>query len=171
METSRTEWMLIGRIAGPFGVRGEAKVEGLTDFPDRFRQLKRVFLGPEHRSVAVENCRLQGSRPVLKLAGIDSPEAVKSLGTCEVAVPRDQAVALPAGHYYLDDLLGMNVSTVDGEGLGTVVDVIRTGSNDVYVVEEGQTTVLVPAITDAVNEIDFSARRIVVEGWASVRQD
>jgi 16S rRNA processing protein RimM len=159
--------MPIGRIVGPFGVRGEAKVELHTDFPDRFRSLKRVFVGPAHAAMQVERSRRHGGQVLLKLAGVDRPEDVERLREQDVLVPRSEAVTLPEGHYYLSDLLGIEVFTPDGASLGTIADVLRTGSNDVWVVNEGRRELLLPAIKDAVIELDLVARRAVVERWAA----
>jgi 16S rRNA processing protein RimM len=73
---------------------------------------------------------------------------------------------LPPGHYYLDDLVGMTVLNVEGEAVGRITDVLRTGSNDVYVVNEGRDSILVPAIRDAIRELDLENGRILVEHWA-----
>ena len=159
------EWMPVGRVAGPFGVKGEAKVDLLTDFPDRFRDLASVHIGPERRVFTIERCRRHQARVVLKLAGVDTPEAVDALRGQELAVPREQAVKLPPGHYYLDDLTGMEVVTEDGSRVGVIRDVIQTGSNDVYVIGEGRGEILIPAIKDAVKEIDAERRRVVIDPW------
>lgn len=159
------EWMVIGTVAGPFGVRGEAKITLNTDFPDRFRALSVVFLGPDRRRLDVVHTRRHKGQVLLKLGGIDSPEAVRALGGQEVTVPRSQAVPLPEGHYYLDELVGTQVSLPDGRALGEVVDVLRTGGNDVFVVKAGTKELLIPSITDAVRRLDVPARVLVVEPW------
>ena len=86
------EWMLIGRIAGAFGVRGEAKVDLHTDFPERFVELEIAYLGRDHHPYEVESGRLHGRQVVLKLRGIDTPEAVSRLRGQDVEIPRDEAV-------------------------------------------------------------------------------
>jgi 16S rRNA processing protein RimM len=159
--------MPIGRIVGPFGVRGEAKIELHTDFPERFRSLKRVFVGPSHSAMEVERSRRHKGQVLLKLAGVDRPEDVESLREQDVMVPRSEAVTLPEGHFFLSDLLGIEVFTPDGASLGTITDVLRTGSNDVWVVSEGRQELLLPAIKDAVIDLDLPARRAVVERWAA----
>jgi 16S rRNA processing protein RimM len=157
--------MAIGRIVGAFGVRGEIKVELLTDFPDRFAALERVLVGPERRPVAVERVRSHKGRVLVKLAGVDTPEAVAALRGAELAVPRDEAVSLPEGHYFLDDVVGCDVVTEEDTPVGTVTDVIRTGSNDVFVIGRGRDERLVPAIGDAIVDLDLASRRIVIRSW------
>ncbi len=157
--------MVIGAIAGAFGVKGEIKVTPLTDFPDRFGSLHSVFLGPKNREFRVEGSRVHGERILLKLQGIDTPEAVTALGHIDIAVPRSEAVPLPEGAYYLDELVGVRVRTTDDVDLGTITDVLRTGSNDVWVVERDGHANLIPAIGDAVHELNVPMRYAVVRPW------
>jgi 16S rRNA processing protein RimM len=159
------KWMLIGRIVGAFGVRGELKVEEHTDFPERYKRLKSVVVGPERREYAVERARRHKGRVLLKLGGVETPEAARGLTGMEIAVPREQAMALPEGHYYLDDILGAEVVTAEGSVVGRVSDVIQTGANDVYAVDAGGQTVLIPVTKEAVRELDVAGRRVVVESW------
>lgn len=156
-------WLVIGRIAGVFGVRGELKVEPLTDFPERFAGLARIYLAG--REYAVEQSRPHKSQVLMKLAGIDTPEAASALAGRDIEIPRSEAVKLPEGHYWLDELIGYTVSTPDGRSLGMVTDVLRTGSNDVYVVGQGRQEVLIPGTRDAVRTLDLATRRIVIEPW------
>lgn len=159
------DWMLIGRVASAFGVRGEFRVELHTDFPDRFTSLERVYLGAGHEEREVEHARRQGEQVLLKLRGIDTPEAVRALGRADLYVARKDATPLPDGHFYLDDVVGMTVVTEDGRRIGEVADVLETGSNEVFVVGRGRQEVLIPAIRDAIRQLDIEGRTIVIDDW------
>jgi 16S rRNA processing protein RimM len=163
--TDDERWMVIGTIVGSFGVHGELKVELNTDFPERFSRLETVYVGPQRLPRTVLASRRHQGRVLLRIVGVESPEQGDMLRGKELAVPRSEAMPLPAGHYYLDDLLGIEVSAVDGRRLGLISDVLRTGNNDVYVVNTGTDAILVPGIKDAVHELDLDARRLVVEPW------
>lgn len=158
-------WMLVGTIAGSFGVRGELKVELNTDFPDRFKSLKVVHLGADRAPRAIRGARAHHGRVLLQLDGVETPEAANGLRGTELWIPRSDAMRLPEGHYYLDDLIGFQVVTVDGRVLGPITDVLRTGANDVFVVNTGSAAILVPSIRDVVCVLDLDGRRIVVETW------
>ena len=162
----RDDWMVIGRIVGPFGVRGEVKVQLETDFPERFRGLKRAYLGADRSPISVLSARLHKSQALLKLQDIDTPEQVRTLIGQDILVPRAEAVALPPGHFWLSDLLGAAVYDDANAYVGRIKDVIRTGSNDVWMVNEGRDTILVPATKDAVVKLDVAAGVIVVARWA-----
>jgi 16S rRNA processing protein RimM len=159
------DWILIGRTAGVFGLRGDIKLEPLTDFPERFKTLDVIHLGPGREEWTVERTRPHGKHVLLKLRGVDDADAASELRGREAFVPRTEAMPLPAGHYLLEDLVGVDVATADGKKVGTVADVLRTGSNDVYVVRTARGEVLVPGIRDAVLELDLSARRMVIDPW------
>lgn len=157
--------MAIGRVAGPFGLRGEMKVDLLTDFPERFSSLVQVHVGPDYSPYAIECSRKHAHQVVLKLKDVDTPEAVKELGGLELHISREEAVPLPEGHYFLDELIGVNVETESGKQLGPIRDVLRTGSNDVYVVGSGREEILIPGTSEAVRDLDLDGRRMVVESW------
>jgi 16S rRNA processing protein RimM len=157
--------MVVGRILGPFGVHGEIKVEVLTDYPERFQAMDMARLGQHHTEWPVTGIRFHGQRVLMRLEGVDTPESVRPLQHQEISVPRSEAVPLPEGHYYLADVLGLLAMTPEGDELGTVTEVLRTGSNDVFVVGKGRGEILVPAINDAVRELDIAGGKLVVEPW------
>ncbi|HZS94036.1 MAG TPA: ribosome maturation factor RimM [Chloroflexota bacterium] len=157
--------MPIGEIAGPFGIRGEAKVNMLTDFPERFSGLTRVFVGPRHDELEIEETRLHKGQALVRFAGVTTPEQVDKLRGAEIVVPRSEAVELPADHYFLSDLLGAEVRTTDGQELGHIADILQTAGNDVYVVRGTGREILVPAIREAIDDLDVAAGRVIVEPW------
>ena len=167
--TSRTELFDIGRIVRPHGVRGEVKVEPSTQFPDRFLEMESVIVRPpnrEPRRYQIAQARHQNNFVLLKLVDIDSMEAAEALRGSDLLVTREELVSLPPGHYYIFDLIGLKVVTVDGRELGTVKDVLQPGANDVYVVQsptEAAREILLPAIKDVVKEIDVESGRMVVQ--------
>jgi 16S rRNA processing protein RimM len=165
MATPPDDTMVIGEIAGSFGVRGELKVQPLTDFPERFDDLSEILVGPERRPYRVERARRHSGRYILKLTGVDTPEAVDSLRGAELAVPRDQAIPLPEGHFYLEDIIGATVLDERGEEIGSIRDVLRTGSNEVFVVRGNGGERLIPVIADAIESLDVGNGRVVVRDW------
>jgi 16S rRNA processing protein RimM len=164
-EAKQTEWATIGQVVALFGVRGELKVRLLTDIPDRFQQLEVVHLGPEHRKYGIEHVRpYKGEMIVLKLAGIDDANAAESLRQQSLSIPVSQLAKLPPGSYYQHDILGLAVFTLDNRELGTIVDIIETGSNDVYAIKgfDGK-QVLIPAIKEVVKLIDLKRRTMYID--------
>lgn len=147
----------------PWGYRGELKVQILTDFPERFASLRNVFLGDDAKPFSVERAHRHGQAVLLKLKGVDSPEHAARLRNQDVLVPTEEAVSLPEGKLYLYQLIGLSVRTTAGEPLGHVADVLETGANDVYVVNDGTREILLPAIPSVIKHIDLETREMVVE--------
>jgi len=151
----------VGRVLGPWGLRGDVKVESLTDFPQRFAAGGRLCAGGA--TYVGERSRWQRGHVVLKLAGIDSATAADALRDRLLEVPEDELHPLGEGEYYHFQILGLEVLTTSGENLGRVEQIISTGSNDVFVVRGPRGEVLIPALADVVKSVDPAAGRIEVE--------
>lgn len=162
---SETEWATIGQVVALFGVQGELKVRLLTDIPERFQQLEVIYLGPKHQAYRIEHVRPhKGEMIVLKLAGVDNANAAEALRRQEFTIPLHQLAPLPTGSYYQHDILGLNVYTLTNRALGSLVDIIETGSNDVYVVQNSEgKQVLIPAIKEIVKQIDLKRHTMYID--------
>lgn len=156
--------LIIGKVLKPFGIRGELKVEILTDFPKRFASLVQVFVGDDAKSFSVERVHLHNDHTALvKLAGIDTPEDAGELREQLLYVAVDDAVKLRDNQVYLFQTIGLTVKTTDGQTLGKIVDVLDTRANDVYIVHDGAREILLPAIPEIVREIDLARGEMVVQ--------
>lgn len=159
---TKPDRLIIGRVVGVFGVRGELKVHIESDFPERFDHLTRVFIcGDEY---AAEHSRLHQSMALLKLKGVDDANRAGELDDCDVEVALTDAVALRPGQYFIYQIEGLRVEKTSGELLGTISEVLQTGANDVYIVAtpDGK-ELLLPAIPQVVKQVDVEGGRMVVE--------
>jgi 16S rRNA processing protein RimM len=150
----------VGRIGAPHGVRGEVRVDPLTDFPDRFAPNSRLYI--DGSVVVVQTSRRRGSSVYLKFRGIDDRNAATELTGKELQVPQPREIAEP-DVYYQHDVVGLEVQTERGDRLGRVEQIFSTGPNDVYVVRGERGELLLPAIDDVIKDVDLQNRRIVVE--------
>ncbi len=107
----------IAALRRPRGIRGELVATSLSDFPERFSQLDRVWIGD--RELEVANTWWHGDDLVFKFAGIDSIDAASELAGFDVEIPEDKRVALPPGACYPDMLVGFEVFA-EGRSLGRV---------------------------------------------------
>ena len=155
------ESLIVGRILAPWGIRGEVKVEVLTDFPERFAPQKVVYLNA--RPLEIESCRPHKQHLVVKLATIDSVEDAEKLRGQALTIPRSELSRLPEGQYYTFQIIGLAVLTTEGEHLGQVTDIMATAGNDVYIVEGKRNEILIPAIEDVVKYIDLEKGEMVIE--------
>ena len=159
----RPRYLVIGRVAKPWGIQGEVKVKIMTDTPDRFALLRKVYLGPEAVPFALEGFRLHKGSALLKLEGCHDRAAIEKLRGQLVQIPIEEAMPLEQDEYYEYQIVGLAVWTAGGECLGTVYEIISTGSNDVYVVRGRGRDILIPAIEDVVLEVNLAKRRLIVE--------
>ena len=158
-------YLAIGRVVRAHGVRGELSVAVLTDFPERFEVTDWVYVGDEFEAEAyrLEKYRWHKKNVLLTLAGITDRTQAEQLKGQLIQVPLEEAVPLPEGDYYLYQLVGLQVITINDEVLGTVTNIIETGANDVYVVNDGQRELLLPAIPDVVKSVELEKGQIIVE--------
>ena len=162
---SETDWATIGQVVALFGVQGELKVRLLTDIPNRFAELENVYTGANHISYSIQSVRpYKGEMVVLKLKGIDDANAAEPLRNQELSIPLDEVAKLPSDSYYQHDILGLQVFTLDGQELGQIVEIIITGSNDVYSIKKPEgSQVLIPAIKDVIKQIDLIRRTMHID--------
>jgi 16S rRNA processing protein RimM len=161
----------IGAIIGPFGLEGDIRVYILSDFPERFVDCEVVRVGDRLRPYEVESSRLVKNEAVLKLKGIDDPDAAAKLKGEVIRVPIDEAVNLEQDEYFWHQIIGLEVRTESGESLGKVTDILRTGANDVYIVQGPRGEVLVPAIADVVLKIDVKSGVITIRPLPGMLED
>ena len=153
--------IVIGRIGAAHGIHGELRVIPLTDFPERFPALREVMVGDE--LLHIESVKPQGKNFLMRFREYTVREDAQRLTGRLLTVARADAAPLDEGEYYVFDIVGLTVYDEEDNELGTVENVIRTGSNDVYAVraEDGR-EILVPALRTAVLAIDVPGGRMTV---------
>ncbi|MBR2860693.1 MAG: 16S rRNA processing protein RimM [Clostridia bacterium] len=160
------DYIRIGLIAKPQGIRGEIKVNSLSDRLDRFLELKYVFIEDKgnYTRYNVKGTRLGDGCAFLFLEKIYTRDEAETLRNKYVCVDRENAIKLPEGRYFIFDLEGCSVVTDDGQDLGVVNEVMQPGANDVYVVKKGKEEILIPAVKSFVLDIDIEKKLITVKG-------
>ncbi|NMB35086.1 MAG: 16S rRNA processing protein RimM [Firmicutes bacterium] len=167
------EMAIIGKVIAPFGIEGAVKVYPYSDFLDRYRLLKRVELEDKgfSRFKDIKKARRHKNLWVFYFEDCSTRDEAQDLVGSLVKIPAVQRVPLPPGSYYLDELLGLEAREAGGKKLGYMRDILRTGSNDVYVIseekEQGQAgsrrEILVPALKSVVKEINREKGYILLE--------
>ncbi|MBL1128352.1 MAG: 16S rRNA processing protein RimM [Chloroflexi bacterium] len=162
-KAAEPSFLTIGQVSKPHGVHGEVRVILHTDVPERFTWLKEVYVGQNSsRLVAVEGARLHQNMVLLKLAGYDDREAAETLRGAWLQVPEAEAIPLAEGEYFLYQIEGLTVVTDTGELLGTLLEVIETGANNVFRVVGPRGEVLLPDTREVILDIDFDNGRVTV---------
>ncbi len=178
------DWLEIGKIVSPQGMKGEMRVYPQTDFPERFEVPgKRWLLHPnatEPEEVELVKGRFLSGKNlyVIQLAGVNYRDRAEELRGCKLLVPQSDRPSLGEDEYHLMDLVGLPVFMQDdGELIGTVVDLINAGNDLLEVrLEEGDKetiqnpkskiqnpkTVLIPFVKEIVPVVDLEASRIEI---------
>ena len=158
---SGPEMVIIGRVLGAHGVRGEIRILPLTDFPERFMDMDRIdIFRPAGKLIAtleVQDIRAHEGKGVFLVSSneITDRDAAQALDGGLVMVHESERAPLPDGSYWIDDIIGLSV-ILDGTGetLGVVEDLIRTGEHDVYSVRTpGGKLKMFPAVKDVILRI------------------
>jgi 16S rRNA processing protein RimM len=164
---SETPLVAVGEVLRPYGLRGEVKVRPLTDRPrERFGRLDRCVLWEPDRDrredCRIASCRFEGETVLIRVEGVDSPEAARRFQGRLLAVSRDDVLPLAEGQFYPWQLEGAVVETRDGRPVGRFVRV-ESGAQDLWVVEDGDRQRLIPAVPSIVVEVSVADRRIVID--------
>ena len=167
MNTEEKNYITIGKIIDAHGLDGEARVFPLTDFPERFSLLKRVFLffdETRYRSeVKVTNVRYHGKYVLIKFKGIDARTDIDNYKGNILKIPMEEAVPLDKNTYYIADLIGCDVYTQQEELIGRVKDVLSAGNDIIEVLTPEGKEVLIPFVNEFVPFVDTDAKKIVVK--------
>jgi len=156
----KNEPVLLGKLVATHGIKGQLRVAVYSGEFETILSLASLMLkGPDGRmeTFQVAAAAVHGKKLILSLEEYDNINQSLQLVGHEVYVARDQLPALSEGEFYWFDLLGLRVETDHGEVLGELVDIIATGSNDVYVVKDGKREYLIPALEDIVLDVNLDA--------------
>lgn len=156
-------FLAIGRLRRPHGIAGEINMEILTDFPERIRARRIVFVGEEHEKMRLTHVRKHDRALLVTFEGYDTDAAVGRLRNRIVYTRAENLPELPDGEYYHHQLLGMRVISTDEKEVGFLSEIMETGANDVYLIQspDGQETLL-PAIADVILEVNVERREMRV---------
>jgi 16S rRNA processing protein RimM len=159
---SGPSFLTVARVRRPFGVKGELLLEILTDFPNRLSRYERLYAGDDRQPYEVASLRRHGEGMLLQLKAVRDRNAAERLRGALLSIRADDLPPLPAGTYYLHQVEGLDVFTENGERLGRVMEILKTGANDVYVVRGEKGEVLLPAIASVIRSVEPAEGRMVV---------
>ncbi len=149
----------MARVLGAKGLTGAVRVEVLTDWPERLTPGAHVYLEGEREAMTIARIETGGRGRVLSFEGVETRDAAEALNGRYLEAA---AHALPDGAFYWDDLIGLRVEEGDGREVGELVEIFRSGGNEVYRVVGPHGERLIPALRATVLRIDLSAGLIVV---------
>jgi 16S rRNA processing protein RimM len=157
----------IARIVRPRGLRGEAVAEVLTDFPERFEGLEdvtAVLPDGERRELKLKDAWFQKERIVLKFDGLDSVDDAEALRDAEICIPEQDAVKLEKDEFFDWQLKGCEAVTPEGELIGMVREVMRTGGTELLVIDAPESReLLIPFAESICTDVDIEGKRITID--------
>ena len=167
------ELLLVGQITLPHGVRGQVKLHAITNRPEHLERVKTIFVGEGRTPYKLTKIAAhKGPVMIASIGGVGSRDAAEALRGQEVFIRQSDAAPLDEDEYYLHDLPGLAVQTVDGAEIGVVKEVIETGANDVLVVTRtAGGEVLIPMIRDVVKALDLPGKLITIEPMPGLLED
>ena len=156
-------YLAIGYLRRPHGVSGEIIMDLHTDFPERIKSGRKVYIGETYQAETFESVRVHGNGLLVTLSGCDTPETVGRFRNQWVYVKTGEVPPLPKGRHYKYELINLDVVDDHGNPLGKLVEILETGANDVYIVRnESGKEILLPAIPSVVLNVDMESRLIKV---------
>jgi 16S rRNA processing protein RimM len=159
-------YLEIGRIVNTHGLKGDLRVMPSTDSIKRFELLNsiEVILNAQIISLEIERVWYHKHFVMLKFKGIDDATSAERYKTATIIIPKSLALPLEDDEYYIGDLVSMKVHEACGNELGTIIDVLFTGANDVYVVknDEGK-QILIPALKQCILKVDVANKLMIVK--------
>ena len=162
-EIGEPEFLAIGKLRKPHGVRGELLMEVLTDFPERIKPGLTVYVGEAYDPIRVRGRRNHAKGILIAFDDYHNPEDTGVFRNQLVYVRTDEIPPLPDGEYYQYQLLGLRVVSDQGQELGILTDILETGANDVYIVRpQAGDEILIPAIESVIRAIDLENEEMVV---------
>lgn len=161
--------VIMGRVAAAFGIRGWVKIQPFSEFVDSLLDYKTWYVGHENgpwRKVDVVQAETHDKTLAVQFPDCPDRNAAEKLKGLLIAVPRSSLPEQVEGEYYWADLIGMSVVNETGETLGTVVELLDTGANDVLIVRGNGPDVLIPFLDSVIGPVDLAAKTIQVT-WSA----
>ena len=156
-------YLSVGFLRRPHGLHGEIIMDLHTDFPERMKSGRKLFVGDEHKPVTLASVRPHQSGLLVKFKNVETPEDAGMFRNQWVFIKAKGAPSLPAGTIYQHELIGFKVVDENDNPLGELVEILETGANDVYVVrDDSGREILLPAIPSVILDVETALRLVRV---------
>ena len=154
----------VGKITNTHGIKGDLKVLPLTDYFERFEELEWVYIEGFKDKFYIENIKYKPTLVILSFEGYGDINLVEKFKDRYLLIDESQRRILPEDTYYIADIIGLDVFTVKDEYIGKVVDIIQTGSSEVYVIRMNKLKeIMIPSVKEFMPEISLEKKRITID--------
>jgi len=159
------EWVEIGEVTKPQGIKGELKLRHFCDSAAMFYDFKVVYLKDKdgYQPLTVEKVRTDRESVFLKLGGIETRDEVEGLRGELLYADKADFPSLPEDNFYVRDLIGLLVETTSGKPLGKITEVLQHGAVDVYCVKSETKSLMFPALKRVMVKTDIAKGKMVLD--------
>lgn len=161
------EWIKIGALIKPFGLKGEMKVYSMTDFEEnRFKKGNTIYMAVEADKIPLKiaSYKVHKGQPIVSFENYQDINLIEKYSKAELFVRKEDLHTLPKGEYYVFQLKGLKVIDQVGNLIGEVINVEETGAHNVLRIAcDNQKEVLVPYVDAFVKEVDLKKQEIRIE--------
>ncbi|AKL95500.1 16S rRNA processing protein RimM [Clostridium aceticum] len=157
------KYLKVGKILNTHGLKGEMKIFSLTDYDERFEELKWVYIEGYEEKFYIDKVKYRPKDILLSFKNYEDINQVEKFKGKYLLINESQKRDLPEDTYYIADIVGLEVYTLSGDYLGKVVQVLQAGSNEVYIIkDENGKEVMIPAVKEFMPEISLEKGKIIV---------
>lgn len=160
------ELVNIAKISGTHHLQGALKAASVLEDTEVLNGAKVIVensIGTQKIFTVSRAERINEKMLIIEFEEITSVNEAKKLLESKIYVRREQLGNISEDEFYLVDLIDMNVVTVEGENIGKITDVFSTAAHDIYVVNEGENEIMIPAVDEFVQEVNFEKRVVTVK--------
>jgi 16S rRNA processing protein RimM len=160
-----SELLLLGKVLKPHGLEGILRIQSFAESAGSFEKAGRLVLrkpGRPGSAFPVLSARPHKNIVLLRLDGLDSVEKAEEYKDAGVYIHKEDLDQIDEDEYFWYELIGLEVYLDTGSRIGTLTKVLATGANDVYVIQTGETEIMIPAIHDVIEEIDLDGKRMIL---------
>lgn len=151
----------VGKIINTHGIKGELKILPLTDDSKRFDNLNKIYIND--KEYMIKKVWYKKNFPIISIKNFDNINDVLNFKNQYIYITMEDTIELEKDTYFIFQIKGLNVFTIDGLEVGVVKDVLTPGANDVYVVKGKEKEYLIPAIKDCIKEINLEEKKIIIK--------
>lgn len=158
------DYTIVGKVTNTHGLKGELKVFPLTDDMERFDYLKRAYIGENKIKVNLERVRYHKNLAIIKFKEYNDINEVEKFKENYIYVDDEEKVILPKDHFFIYDLIDSQVFDMESNLIGTLINVLKGPSNDVYVVKDmdKDKEYLIPAVKEFVIEVNILDKKVII---------
>lgn len=158
------EFIIIGKVINTQGIKGEIKIQPLTNDLNRFSDLQTVYLGDNKEKATYERSRVQKHFIMMKLQEYDNINEVLKFKDSYIYIDKDDRVELGENEFFISDLIDSKVYDMDNQEIGTLISVYEGIANDAYVIKNNKDKeFMVPAIKEFVKKVDIPNKKVFID--------